>query len=174
MLDWGTIIGGGLTLLGAGGGLGVAAKAFLDKRKQDGDQRLAESDQPVEQYAEIVKELRAEIVRMGNVIDTMRRDYEKSIAESRKEHADCLLKFGRLEGRFEEMTRRVNQVEATGAAQIKQTLTETAVMGNRIIKAAAETAATVAKAAPDSGILKSGQVDREHPLPVEIVKSSEG
>ena len=173
-MDWPTVIGGAVTLLGAGGGLGVLGKTWLDSRRLAGEQRIAEAEQPVEQYAEIVKELRAEQTRLGAVIDTMRREYEKALSDSRKEHAECLHRFGRLEGQLEEMRRQVRHFEETTTAKQKQALTETAAMGHKIIKAAAVTAVEVAtKTAGDSGVLKSGPIDREHPLPVEVVKPPE-
>lgn len=101
-----TIVTGIVSLLG-GGAIGAAGKVWIDSRKLQGDQCLAEDAQVMNHYGELVG-------RLETRISTLEKQHQNCVDD----HLKVTRELGRLEGALSEQRLAMQQLQASTARAV--------------------------------------------------------
>ena len=114
-MDWGSSVREAIAAFLVGGGLTGVGAWILNKIKIDGEELRKNTAQPVEHYAKMVDDLRAELARQAQFVETLRANEERNRKEHEaiqdalhREHAQCRYELGKLYGIIDELRQQVN------------------------------------------------------------------
>lgn len=150
------------------GVVGYLTKFMMDRRKQDSELGMAESDFVTKKY-DVLFERQEERFRK------LEEDREERISKLEAARDDCLQKhaqtrdeLARLQGRLDEQRERVNSLQETNAKLGVQVLKDVhgALTEDRVAHAAV--VANALQKVSDSGT-KLGSVDPANPVPVKVM-----
>ena len=151
-----------LTVVGSfvgGSGITAVTNYLSTKAKTNGEQKLAEASQPVQQLSAIVQTVMARIEQVEAKNNKLSDDHVKCL----EMHADTRQELGKLQGQLLEQRASVDHLRTVTTEQNIQAIKVAADVAAQAVKTAA-----MSTGQSDSGVLSG--VDKQHPLPVEIME----